>query len=360
MMPASPFMMKAFHVADENRGQTWPNPCVGCVIVQGETIVGIGATQKGGRPHAEDIALTQAGAGARGATVYVTLEPCAHKCVFQLIKAGVGSVVAAIEDPDPRTAGQGLEHLRRAGIRVVLGDGGAEALEMHRGFLSRLHRQRPVVDVKMGMSLDGRVALADGRSQWITGEVARSHVHGLRSQYDAVLTSCKTIVEDRARLTCRLAGREDHQPLRIIIGNAARLTPDLPVFQDGGPVWLMSRQSVPNSLERLFQNIISIKPEENLKKSFLNLGKEGLTQVMVEAGPALITSLFQEDLVDRWHLFYAPVFLGGDARPLLQDLFTADLQQHRLRILDTQTMGEDLYIHAETKGHTTIPHTTSA
>ncbi len=360
MMPPSAFMRKAFDVAEENRGQTWPNPCVGCVIVQGETIVGIGATQKGGRPHAEDMALTQAGTKAQGATVYVTLEPCAHKCVFQLIKAGVGSVVAATEDPDPRTAGQGLERLRRAGIRVTLGDGGAEGLEVHRGFFSRLHRQRPVVDVKMGMSLDGRVALADGRSQWITGEVSRSHVQVLRSRYDALLTSCKTIVADRARLTCRLAGREDHQPLRIIIGNAARLTPDLPVFKDGGPVWLISWHDVPNSLKKNFQNIFIMKHEDTFKKVFLNLGKEGLTQVMVESGPQVITSLFQEDLVDRWHLFYAPVLLGGDAKPMLQDLLTTELQQNRLRILETQNMGDDFYIHADNKGHKITAHTNNA
>jgi diaminohydroxyphosphoribosylaminopyrimidine deaminase/5-amino-6-(5-phosphoribosylamino)uracil reductase len=360
MMPPSVYMRKALEAAEENRGQTWPNPCVGCVIVQGETIVGIGVTQKGGRPHAEDMALAQAGTHAQGATVYVTLEPCAHKCVFQLIKAGVGSVVAAIEDPDPRTAGQGLEQLRRAGIRVTLGDGGAEGLEAHRGFFSRLHRQRPVVDVKMGMSLDGRVALADGRSQWITGEVARAHVQVLRSRYDALLTSCKTIVADRARLTCRLSGREQSQPLRILMGNAARLTPDLPVFQDGGPVWLISWHDVPDSLKRYFQNIIIMKHEDTLKKVFLNLGKEGLTQVMVESGPQLITSLFQEDLVDRWHLFYAPVLLGGDAKPMLQDLLTTELQQNRLRILETQNMGDDFYIHVENKGHRITAHTNNA
>ena len=360
MMPPSDFMRKAFDAAEDNRGQTWPNPCVGCVIVQGQNIVGIGATQRGGRPHAEDIALTQAGVAAQGATVYVTLEPCAHKCVLQLIQAGVGCVVAATEDPDPRTSGQGLENLGRAGIRVVVGDGRAEAIETHRGFFSRLYRQRPVLDVKMGVSLDGRVALADGRSQWITGEASRSHVQILRSRYDALLTSCKTVVEDRARLTCRLSRREAQQPLRILVGNAARLTPDLPFFQEGGPVWLISCDDVPFSLKRYFQNIVTIKNEDKFKKAFLILGKEGLTQVMVEAGPRLITALFQEDLVDRWHLFYAPVLLGGDAKPVLQDLLTTELQQNRLRILETQKMGDDFYIHAENKGHKIMPHTNNA
>ncbi|MFM7630650.1 MAG: bifunctional diaminohydroxyphosphoribosylaminopyrimidine deaminase/5-amino-6-(5-phosphoribosylamino)uracil reductase RibD, partial [Alphaproteobacteria bacterium] len=311
MIPPSAFMRKALEHAEGNKGQTWPNPCVGCVIVQGETIVGVGVTQRGGRPHAEDMALAQAGETAKGATVYVTLEPCAHNCTPKLIQAGVGCVVAALEDPDSRTAGQGLEALRRAGIRVKLGEGEAEAREAHRGFFSRLQRQRPVVDVKMGMSLDGRVALADGRSQWITGDVSRHHVQTLRSRYDALLTSCKTIAVDRARLTCRIAGREGHQPLRIVVGNAGRLTRDLPFFQEGGPIWLISSHNVPSSLEKFFDKIMHINSEEDIKKSFLNLGEAGINQVMVESGPALVTSLFRENLVDRWHLFYAPVFLGG-------------------------------------------------
>lgn len=360
MMPPSVFMRQAFDLAQWHQGQTWPNPCVGCVIVQGDTVVGLGVTQMGGRPHAEDVALTQAGDQAQGATVYVTLEPCAHGCVPKLIQARVGHVVAAIEDPDPRTAGQGMEQLRRAGIQVSLGDGCLQAQEAHRGFFSRLQRQRPIVDVKMGASLDGRVALADGRSQWITGEVSRLHVQVLRSRYDALLTSCKTIVADRARLTCRLQDRQRPQPVRIAVGNAARLAPDLPFFQEEGLVWLITWQDVPASLQKIFHKIITMKHEDALKEAIICLGNEGLTQVMVEAGPALVTSLFQNNLVDRWHLFYAPVVLGGDARPLVGDLWTADLQQHRLRILETQAMGQDVYIHAEARGHITIPQTTSA
>lgn len=366
MMTPSVFMQHAFDVAQPHQGHTWPNPCVGCVIVQGETVVGTGATQVGGRPHAEDVALGQAGDRAQGATVYVTLEPCAHGCVPKLIQARVGHVVAAIEDPDSRTAGQGLEQLRRAGIPVSLGDGGQRAQEVHRGFFSRLQRQRPVVDVKMGVSLDGRVALADGRSQWITGDASRSHVQILRARYDALLTSCKTIVADRARLTCRLQGFQYPQPVRIVVGNTARFTPDmsffldLPFFQEEGPLWLITWHPVPPVVQKHVHKILMMTHGESLAEALIALGKEGLTQIMVEAGPALVTSLFQQTLVDRWHLFYAPVMLGGDARPLLGDLWTTDLQRHRLRILERQPMGEDVYIHAETNGHTTIPHTASA
>ncbi len=359
-MSCSPFMAIALNLAQENRGQTWPNPGVGCIIIQENHIVGAGITERGGRPHAEGVALQQAGPKAQGATVYVTLEPCAHGCTPKLIQAGVAHVVAAVQDPDSRTAGQGLAMLRQAGIQVTLGDGMAEATEAHRGFFSRIQHHRPVLDVKMGLSLDGRVALADGRSQWITGEASRAHVQNLRSQYDAILTSCKTVRVDGARLTCRLPGRENKQPVRILVGQADRLTPDLPIFQGGGPLWLMTWHGVPSSVAGLFDRIIPMKDQDTLNHGLLGLGAQGINQVMVEAGAGLVTSLFREHLVDRWHLFYAPVFLGGDARPLLGDLLTEQLQQHRLGILSHQKIGEDIYIHAETLGHSTITQTTKA
>src|SRR5579862_7078692 len=213
-------MRGALSLARRGLGNTWPNPAVGCVLVREGRVVGRGWTQPGGRPHAETEALARAGRAARGATAYVTLEPCCHHgrtppCADALIAAGLSRVVAAIEDPDPRVAGGGLARLRAAGLDVESGLCAAEAAEINAGFLSRLRLGRPLVTLKLATSLDGRIATASGESRWITGGPARERAHLLRATHDAILVGTDTVIADNPELTCRLPGLAGHSPVRV-------------------------------------------------------------------------------------------------------------------------------------------------
>ena len=221
-------MRAALAMGRRGLGNTWPNPAVGCVILKDGHVVGRGWTQAGGRPHAETEALARAGEAARGATAYVTLEPCCHwgktpPCADALIAAGLSRVVAAVEDPDPRVAGAGLARLRAAGLSVESGVCEAEAAELNAGFFQRVHTGRPLVTLKLAASLDGRIAAASGESRWITGEIARERVHLLRAEHDAVLVGTGTALADDPQLTCRLPGMASRSPVRIVMDRDLRL-----------------------------------------------------------------------------------------------------------------------------------------
>ncbi len=227
-MSAARWMRLALSLAERGLGTTWPNPSVGCVLVKDGAPVGIGWTQPGGRPHAETMALQQAGEAACGATAYVTLEPCAHHghtppCVEALIAAGIAEVVVAVEDPDPRVSGKGLARLREAGLRVTTGVMEQEAAALNAGFFLRVREHRPFVSVKCATSLDGRVATSSGESQWITGAAARRHAHGLRARYDAILVGVGTVLADDPLLTCRLPGLVDRSPVRVVLDRQLRM-----------------------------------------------------------------------------------------------------------------------------------------
>ena len=306
-------MGAALALAERARGMTWPNPPVGCVLVRDGIVVGRGWTRPGGRPHAEAAALAAARAGARGATAYVTLEPCAHvsdrgpACSDLLIAGGVARVVAALRDPDPRTAGQGLARLRAAGIETVEGVGAAAARTIMAGFLTRQALGRPHVTLKLATSLDGCIALPDGESRWITGAQARAHAHVERAKVDAILVGRATYDADRPRLDVRLPGLEDRAPARLLLSRSR---------VEAGPGWTLVR--APEAVAGLLHDTL-----------------------LVEGGAATATAFLRADLVDRLMLYTAPILLGG--RAALGDLGLVDLAaaHGRWRRRDERSLGRD-------------------
>ncbi|MBW0156667.1 bifunctional diaminohydroxyphosphoribosylaminopyrimidine deaminase/5-amino-6-(5-phosphoribosylamino)uracil reductase RibD [Sedimentimonas flavescens] len=323
------FMRLALSLAARGLGNVWPNPAVGCVIVNQGRIVGRGWTQPDGRPHAERRALDQAGAAARDATAYVTLEPCAHHgktppCAEGLVAAGVARVVSAMTDPDPRVAGRGHAMLRAAGVSVDEGLLEDEARDLQAGFLSRIERGRPWVALKLASSFDGRIALASGESQWITGPEARSRVHALRAQFDAVLVGGGTARADDPLLTVR-GFRPLRQPVRVVA--SARL--DLPRGRlagslDQAPLWLVHGAEAPREARQFWQDLGAELIELPCGAGGLEaapmmqaLGARGLTRVFCEGGGQFAASLMRAGMVDELIGFTAGVGLGADARPAL-------------------------------------------
>ena len=281
MSDVSRFMAEAIALGDGVRGRTAPNPNVGCVIVSGGEIVGRGATQPGGRPHAEAVALAKAGKRAKGATLYTSLEPCAHDsergpaCSDLIVTAGVARVVAALKDPDPRTSGQGFKRLRDAGIEVKLGIGRKAAAQSMAGYLTRLKLGRPRITLKLALSIDGKIAMPSGESQWITGEDARAHVHLERAHSDMILVGRGTYLADTPRLDVRLPGLEDWSPRRALLTRGEAV--------DG---WETLRS--PQDVHRLHD----------------------VNDLLVEGGSATATAFLAADLVDRILIYRAPIIVG--------------------------------------------------
>jgi diaminohydroxyphosphoribosylaminopyrimidine deaminase/5-amino-6-(5-phosphoribosylamino)uracil reductase len=320
-------MRAALALARRGLGRTWPNPAVGCVLVKEGRVVGRGWTQSGGRPHAEGEALRRAGKLAAGSTAYVSLEPCSHHgqtppCAEALIEANVARVVVAIEDPDPRVSGRGLALLRDAGIEVALGPGSEEALEINAGFLLRLEKNRPLVTLKLAMTLDGRIATHTGESRWITGEPARARSHLLRAQQDAIMVGSGTVLADDPLLNVRLPGLERESPLRIVLDGRMRLplTSALVVGARDTPTWLVT---LPGGDKRRRQTyvdcgieVIEAHPGEDgaldLNQVMARLAQHGLTRLLVEGGAKLAAALLRDRLVDRLAIFRAPSLIGGD------------------------------------------------
>lgn len=352
------YMRAALDLARRNLGAVWPNPSVGCVIVDGERVVGRGWTQRGGRPHAETGALSRAGEAARGATAYVTLEPCSHygrtpPCADALIAAGVARVVAAIGDPDPRVDGGGIARLRKAGVSVEIGVCGAEAAALNEGFLSRVVRGRPMVTLKLATSLDGRIATATGKSQWITGQAARDRVHLLRATHDGVLVGTATALADDPQLTCRLPGLEDRSPVRVVLDRQLRLPATLRLFTEPArlPTWVVTTAAADplrrSALLAQGLRVLDIDADRSgavdLAALLQRLGTEGLTRLLVEGGGRLAASLLRQGLVDRLIWMRAPMVLGGDGIPAvagfeLSELATAPCFSY----VERETAGVDL------------------
>jgi len=295
------------------RGQTAPNPNVGCVIVKDGAVAGRGWTQAGGRPHAEAVALEEAGEAARGASVYVTLEPCAHAsargpaCADLLVEAGPERVVIALADPDPRTDGQGIARLRAAGIAVETGIGAEEAERTMAGFLTRIRLGRPFVTLKLAMSIDGMIALTSGESKWITGEEARAHAHLERARSDMILVGRGTFEADAPRLDVRLPGLEDRSPRRALLTT-------------GAPVEGWTRLSSPQAIRTLAE----------------------INDLLVEGGAETAASFLHGDLVDRLLIYRAPILIGT-GRPALGEIGVEALAQAhgRWRRADTRQLGSD-------------------
>ncbi|MGQ0566941.1 MAG: bifunctional diaminohydroxyphosphoribosylaminopyrimidine deaminase/5-amino-6-(5-phosphoribosylamino)uracil reductase RibD [Gemmobacter sp.] len=323
-------MAHALVLAARGLGRTWPNPAVGCVIVQGGRVVGRGWTQPGGRPHAERDALDQAGPLARGATAYVTLEPCAHHghtppCAEALIAAGIARVVSATTDPDPRVAGRGHALLRAAGITVTEGVLEPQARRLNAGFFHRVKQGRPLVTLKLAMSLDGRIANAKGESRWITGPPARRAVHAMRAAHDAVMIGIGTALADDPDLTVRDLG-VTHQPLRIVLdthlrlpatSRLARTARDLPVWVCHGP------EADPAAGDHLTDLGLRLIPctatadRIDLPDALRHLGTAGLTRVFCEGGGTLAAALIAADLADRLVAFQAGHIFGATGTPAI-------------------------------------------
>ncbi len=352
-------MSAALGLARRNLGRTWPNPSVGCVIVRDGQVVGRGFTQPGGRPHAETEALAQAGEMARGATAYVTLEPCAHHgqtppCAEALVAAGIKRCVIATGDPDPRVHGGGIAILEKAGIEIALGVLEPEALEVNAGFFTRIKHGRPLVTLKLATSLDGRIATLSGESKWITGPEARAAGHQLRAGHDAIMVGSGTVLADDPDLTCRLPGLEDRSPVRIVLDTRLRISPTARVLtnQERYPTWIVTRAGHPGAvLDQLARPGTALTDPFPVDSGSLDLGtvlKElgdrGLTRVLVEGGAALATSLLKADLVDRLAWFQAPFVIGNDGMAAIGELGRSALDRiSRFKLLSRQEVGADSF-----------------
>jgi diaminohydroxyphosphoribosylaminopyrimidine deaminase/5-amino-6-(5-phosphoribosylamino)uracil reductase len=340
-------------------GQAWPNPAVGCVALdRSGRVVGRGWTKRGGRPHAESEALAQAGEQVRGGTTYVTLEPCAHHgqtppCAEALVAAGIARVVSAVEDPDRRVSGRGLDLLRKAGITVTSGLCKEEAEEINLGFFTRLGHGRPMVTLKLATSLDGRIALASGESRWITSEAARRRGHWLRATHDAVLIGAGTALSDDPQLTCRLPGLEHRSPLRVLIDPNLRVPPTAKLYREARAValWVIAAPSAADAdLARRRDcgaEILSIPAGPDgrpLASAILTaLGSQGITRLLVEGGSRMATALLEAGLVDRIAWFRAPVLIGADGLPATAMLGLDRLAAApRFRLSGVERLGPDL------------------
>lgn len=352
------WMRVALGLAQRGLGRVWPNPAVGCVIVDGERVVGRGRTGDGGRPHAEAHALAQAGERARGSTAYVTLEPCAHTgetppCCEALAVAGVARVVIALRDPDPRTDGAGIASLEAAGVAVDVGCLEAEAAELNRGFLTRLAGGRPMVTLKLATSLDGRIATGTGESRWVTSPRARTDVHLMRAQTDAILVGAGTVRSDDPMLDVRYIGVEDAHPVRVVVSGALSLPRDGKLAQSAGtiPLWICHDQEAEKTRRAAWSQLgaelleIPFQPDGQLDLPAMlqRLGDRGLTRVLCEGGGRLAAALIADDLVDELVCYTAGLALGAEAIPAVGSMEVTALQlAPRFRLVDTGTVGPDV------------------
>jgi len=343
-------MAHALRLAERAAYTARPNPMVGCVIARGEVVVGEGWHQRTGGPHAEVFALRQAGEQAQGATAYVTLEPCAHHgrtppCALALIGAGVSRVVAAMRDPFPKVDGGGFVLLREAGIEVAEGLMAAQARELNHGFLSRIERGRPWVRVKLAASLDGRTAMADGSSKWITGAAAREDVQHWRARAGAILTGAATVLADDPMLTVRLAETEVLPPLRVVLDARLRSLECARVREGGAPTLYVhdAALSPPDAADAEFASVPSHDGRLDLGAVLALLAERGINEVHTEAGATLAGALLAGGWVDELLLYQAPTLLGEHGLPLLSGLgIHAMDQQRRMRVVDQRHVGSDL------------------
>lgn len=338
------YMQVALRLARRGWGRTWPNPAVGCVIVQtgggSARVIGRGWTQPDGRPHAETEALAQArsrygDAGLAGATVYVSLEPCSHHgqtppCADALIDAGIGRVVVGCLDPDDRVSGAGIENLKSAGIEVTAAILQTEAAELNAGFIQRVTAGRPLVTLKTATTADGRIATRSGASQWITGPAARQRVHLMRAQSDAILVGVDTVLADDPQLTCRLAGMEGRSPVRVVLDSRLRIAADAELVRTARsvPTWIIARDGCDaKKAERLREagaEVLCVAADDaghaDAGLAMALLAERGITRLMAEGGAVLSAALLRAGLVDRIAWFRAPSLIGGDGNPAFGDL----------------------------------------
>ena len=346
-------MARALELAERGRFTTHPNPRVGCVIARDGTILGSGWHHKAGDPHAEINALDDAAGDLRGASMYVTLEPCAHQgrtppCVKALIEAGISRVVVAVQDPNPQVAGAGIKTLTEAGVRVETGLMARQAAVINKGFFSRMTRKRPYVRAKSAISLDGKTALAGGESRWITGAASRRDVQVLRAASSAVMTGINTVLADDPRLNVREVDTGGRQPLRVVLDRSLRFPPDAQMLGLDGATILFTR----NEDERLHEKLAHAAADarfvagdedgflENVLR-LLALDFE-VNDLLLEAGARLTGSMLQRGLIDELVVYQAPVILGCSAIGMMDiSPLTAMDQRHELGLVEHRRMDED-------------------
>jgi diaminohydroxyphosphoribosylaminopyrimidine deaminase/5-amino-6-(5-phosphoribosylamino)uracil reductase len=351
-------MRAALALAARGLGNTWPNPAVGCVIVAADgQVVGRGWTQPGGRPHAETEALKRAGARARGATAYVTLEPCCHwgrtpPCTDALIAAGIFRIVVALRDPDPRVDGEGFSRLRAAGVMVEEGLLAEEAAHLNAGFIKRLRQGLPMVTLKLATTLDGRIATATKESRWITGPEARRAAHGLRARHDAILVGSGTVLDDDPDLTCRLPGGVPVPAPRIVADARLRIPPSAKLVRTARdiPTLVATIPGHPETalapLREAGVEILELPPGPEglaMQGILAALAQRGITRLLAEGGAGIAASLLREGLVDRLAWFHAPMVIGGDGIPASYPLPLPELAKApKFRRVAVRTLGADM------------------
>ena len=329
-------------------GTTAENPPVGCVIVKDDKVLGVGGTQPGGRPHAETEALKMAGAGAKGATAYVTLEPCAHRgrtdpCAEALVKAGIARVVTAIEDPDPRVSGGGNAILKAAGITVESGLCADRAKRDLAGFLTRMEKKRPFVTLKIGVSADGKIAAGPGQRSDITGPEVRNRVHLMRAQSDAILVGLSTVLIDDPDLTCRLPGMEARSPIRIVADTRLSIPSKAKLVKTAEqvPVWILSTRKGGVSAGIA---VIDCKQTPNGWVDFTDamqrLAERGINRLLVEGGSHISQSFLEADLVDEVQLFQSPIVIGPQGIDAIADTPLSALEK-RFKPTQKEVLGTD-------------------
>jgi diaminohydroxyphosphoribosylaminopyrimidine deaminase/5-amino-6-(5-phosphoribosylamino)uracil reductase len=354
-------MALALTLGRRGLGRTWPNPAVGAVIVRddgaGPVVVGRGWTQPGGRPHAETQALDRAGAAARGATMYVTLEPCSHHgktppCANAIMAAGIARVVSAMIDPNPEVAGAGHWRMAEKGIVVEVGIGGEEAARAHAGHSRRVRDGRPHVILKLAVSADGKAGLAGRRPAPITGEAVRARVHLMRATSDAVLTGIGTALADDPLLTCRLPGMTGRSPVCVVLDGKLRLPlkSKLAATARKTPLWVVTGESAPPEREQALKaahvEVLRVPSRDgklDLAAALKLLAGRGITRLMMEAGPILSTAFMRAGLVDEAALFRSPTPIGPDGIDAVEGMsFSALAQSAGLKLLGSEQIGVDM------------------
>jgi diaminohydroxyphosphoribosylaminopyrimidine deaminase/5-amino-6-(5-phosphoribosylamino)uracil reductase len=354
------FLAAAIRLGTRGLGRTWPNPAVGALVVRDDEIIGRGWTADGGRPHAEPMALAQAGERARGATLYVGLEPCSHHgktppCANAIVAAGITRVVSAIEDPDPRVAGRGHAILRDSGVEVVTGICEAEAHLANAGHIMRVTRRRPYVSLKLALSRDGKAGLAGRLPAPITGTETRNRVHLMRAQSDAIAVGIGTVLADDPMLTCRLPGMEGRSPIRVVFDASLRLPPSSALVRSAREisVWVVAEEGASRDQERTLAphgiEVIQAGLSDrgvDLARALHELAQRGISRLMVEGGPILAQSFLDEGLVDEAVIFQSPDDLGEDAISALPDAPEAVLAAAGLNLRERHQAGVDqMYVY---------------
>lgn len=347
------WMRAALSLARRGIGNTAPNPSVGCLIVKDEKVIARGWTQPGGRPHAERMALDSAGGDALGATAYVTLEPCAHTgqtapCAEALVNAGIARVVVGANDPDPRVSGRGISILSAAGILVTRGVLAAEAQRLNTGFFKWIEHNRPHVTLKTATTLDGKIALSNGTSKWITGAKARQHGHMLRAQHDAILTGIGTVMADDPKLTCRINGLNSFSPTRVILDRTFRLPETANLLKGelaGKTLILTEAKTPPIWFTKTKAESICLENLSDVNAILAKLADRGINRLLVEAGSLVNASFLKSGLVDELYNYMSCKVVGSDGLGAVGELGLGNLEQApHFKTEEVRPLGSDVLI----------------